>query len=114
MDVGIYDSGAASLRLGAAGGYTQSRFDLDARLSSGKLDSGHAALYAGARFGALRLDAGVGYSWGESDISRQVQIGGFSDMLRSQRLGSTLRAFAELAMPSHGKGWRSSPSPSSR
>ncbi|CAN7309092.1 autotransporter domain-containing protein [Bosea sp. LjRoot90] len=95
-DLMLYDNPGSSLRLGVAGGYSQSRFDLDARRSSGKLDSGHAALYAGARFGNLRLDAGLAYSWSESDIRRQIQIRGFGDSLRLQRPGAVAQGFAEL------------------
>ncbi|MCP4738546.1 MAG: autotransporter domain-containing protein, partial [Bosea sp.] len=95
-DVMLYDAPGSSLKVGVAGGYSQSRFDLDARLSSGKFESGHAALYAGARFGNLRFDAGAAYSWSESDIRRQVQIRGFGDLLRLQRPGSVTQGFAEL------------------
>lgn len=95
-DVLLYDNPGSSLRAGLAGGYTQSRFDLDSRLSKGRLESGHAALYAGARFGALRLDGGLAYSWSESDIRRQVQIRGFGDFLHSQRPGNVAQAFAEI------------------
>ena len=95
-DLMIKEAPGSSLKLGVAGGYSQSRFDLDARLSSGKVESGHAALYAGARFGNLRLDAGAAYSWSESDIRRQVQIRGFGDLLRLQRPGQVLQGFAEL------------------
>ena len=95
-DLMLYEAPGSSLKVGVAGGYSQSRFDLDARLSSGKLESGHAALYAGARFGSLRFDAGAAYSWSESDIRRQVAIRGFGDLLRLQRPGSVLQGFAEL------------------
>lgn len=95
-DFMVYDAPRSALKLGVAGGYSQSRFDLDARLSSGRLDSGHVALYADARFGQLRLDAGAAYSWSESDIRRQVQIRGFGDLLRLQRSGSVTQGFAEL------------------
>ncbi|MBR3194798.1 autotransporter outer membrane beta-barrel domain-containing protein, partial [Bosea sp. (in: a-proteobacteria)] len=95
-DVMLYDAPGSSLKVGVAGGYSQSRFDLDARLSSGRLESGHAALYAGARFGSLRFDAGAAYSWSESDIRRQVAIRGFGDLLRLQRPGSVMQGFAEL------------------
>jgi outer membrane autotransporter protein len=95
-DLMLYDAPGSSLKVGVAGGYSQSRFDLDARLSSGRLESGHAALYAGARFGNLRLDAGAAYSWSESDIRRQVQIRGFGDSLRLQRPGEVAQGFAEL------------------
>jgi len=95
-DVMFYDAPGSSLKVGVAGGYSQSRFDLDARLSTGRLESGHAALYAGARFGQLRFDAGAAYSWSESDIRRQVQIRGFGDALRLQRPGAVAQAFTEL------------------
>ncbi|CAN7585083.1 autotransporter domain-containing protein [Bosea sp. LjRoot237] len=95
-DLMLYDNPGSSLRVGVAGGYSQSRFDLDARRSSGKLESGHAGLYAGARFGNLRLDAGLAYSWSETDIRRQVQIRGFGDALRLQRPGAVAQGFAEL------------------
>ncbi|VVT57889.1 Outer membrane autotransporter barrel domain-containing protein (fragment) [Bosea sp. EC-HK365B] len=95
-DVMLYEAPGSSLKVGVAGGYSQSRFDLDARLSTGKLESGHAALYAGARFGQLRLDAGAAYTWSESDIRRQVAIRGFGDLLRLQRPGSVTQGFAEL------------------
>ncbi|MCV9936243.1 autotransporter domain-containing protein [Boseaceae bacterium BT-24-1] len=95
-DLMLYEAPGSSLRVGVAGGYSQSRFDLDARFSTGKLESGHAALYAGARFGNLRLDAGLAYTWSESDIRRQVQIRGFGDALRLQRPGAIAQAFAEL------------------
>jgi outer membrane autotransporter protein len=95
-DLMLYEAPGSSLKVGVAGGYSQSRFDLDARLSSGRLESGHAALYAGARFGNLRLDAGAAYTWSESDIRRQVQIRGFSDSLRLQRPGEIAQGFAEL------------------
>jgi len=95
-DVMLYDAPGSSLKLGVAGGYSRSHFDLDARLSSGRLESGHAALYAGARFGNLRLDAGAAYTWSESDIRRQVAIRGFGDLLRLQLPGSVTQGFAEL------------------
>ncbi|CAD5251754.1 Outer membrane autotransporter barrel domain-containing protein [Bosea sp. 62] len=95
-DVMLYDAPGSSLKVGVAGGYSQSRFDLDARRSSGKLESGHAALYAGARFGQLRLDAGAAYTWSESDIRRQIAVRGFGDLLRLQRPGSVTQGFAEL------------------
>ncbi len=95
-DMKLYDSGASSLRVGVAGGYTQSNFDVDARLSSGKLESGHALLYAGARYGNWRLDGGLGYSFGETSLTRQVRIRGFGDSLRSERDTELLQGFAEL------------------
>lgn len=40
----LYEAPGSSLRGGAAGGYSQSHFDLDARLFSGRFESGQAAL----------------------------------------------------------------------
>ncbi|KUL97522.1 hypothetical protein DK26_00810 [Bosea sp. WAO] len=95
-DMKLYDSGLSSLRVGIAGGYTRSDFDVDARLSSGRLESGHVLIYAGARHGNWRLDGGVGYSFGETNLTRQVRIRGFGDTLRSERDTDVLQAFAEL------------------
>ncbi|HEV7329121.1 MAG TPA: autotransporter domain-containing protein, partial [Bosea sp. (in: a-proteobacteria)] len=108
-DLMVYDAPGSSLKVGIAGGYSQSRFDLDARRSSGRLESGHAALYAGARFGNLRLDAGAAYTWSESDIRRQVQIRGFSDSLRLQRPGEVAQGFAELGYAFAFKGFALEP-----
>lgn len=95
-DLKLHNSVASSLRIGVAGGYTRSTFDIDGRLSSGQLESGHALLYAGARFGAWRLDGGLGYSFGETSLTRQVRVSSFGDTLRSQRSGELLQGFAEL------------------
>ncbi|SEG35993.1 outer membrane autotransporter barrel domain-containing protein [Bosea lathyri] len=95
-DLKLYDTGASSLTVGVAGGYTRSNFDVDARLSSGRIESGHAALYADARFGAWRLDGGLAYSFGETSLTRQVQLRGFSDRLRSDRDSQLLQAFGEF------------------
>jgi fibronectin-binding autotransporter adhesin len=95
-DLKLHDSVASSLSIGVAGGYTRSTFDIDGRLSSGRLESGHALLYAGARLGAWRLDGGLGYSFGETSLTRQVRVSSFGDTLRSQRGSELLQGFAEL------------------
>lgn len=92
----LAETASSSFRVGAAGGYSASQLDIASRLSSGRLESGHGALYAGARFGRLRLDAGLAYSFGENTVTRRVAIRGFSDLLRSQRDSHTALAFAEL------------------
>jgi len=95
-DLKLYDSGASSLTVGVASGYTRSNFDVDARRSSGRIESGHAALYADARSGAWRLAGGLAYSFGETSLTRQVQLRGFSDRLRSDRDSQLLQAFGEF------------------
>jgi autotransporter-associated beta strand protein len=101
-DALVAEGAGSSLRLGVAGGYEASRFDLDGRLSSGRLEAGQAALYAAARFGAWRLDGGLGISFGEAELTRQVRIRGFSDTLKSQRASRVLQGFVELG---YGFAW---------
>jgi len=52
-------------RVGVAGGFTRTRFDIDQRRSDGTQDAVHAALYGGARFGAVNLRAGAAYAWNQ-------------------------------------------------
>jgi outer membrane autotransporter protein len=108
-DMKLYDSGASSLRVGIAGGYTRSDFDVDTRLSSGRLESGHVLLYAGARHGNWRLDGGVGYSFGETNLTRQVLVRGFGNTLRSERDTDVLQAFAELGYAFRFQGFALEP-----
>ena len=91
------ESGGVSLwRIGALAGFTRHHFDLDARRSSGTQDAVHAALYGGAKLGAVNLRAGAAYAWNETDLTRQVLLRGFSDVLRHDGNGSTTQGFAEI------------------
>jgi outer membrane autotransporter protein len=83
-------------RLGVAGGYTKTDFDLDARRSNGEASSVHGALYGGARLGAVALRAGAAYAWNDADIRRTVSFPGFSDYLRLDGRSATAQAFAEI------------------
>ncbi|WP_131857990.1 autotransporter domain-containing protein [Bosea sp. BK604] len=83
-------------RLGAAGGYTNTDFDVDARRSNGELSSFHGALYGGARLGAFALRAGAAYSWNDVDVKRSVAFPGFSDYLKLDGRSATAQAFAEI------------------
>lgn len=94
-NVKLYDTGASLLKVGVAGGYTRPNFDVDAKLPSGRLESGHAALYAGAHFGTWRLDGGLGYSFGDTSLPP-----------RSRSVDSATRCARTAAA-----GWRR-PSPS--
>ncbi|RDJ25265.1 autotransporter domain-containing protein [Bosea caraganae] len=83
-------------RLGVAGGYTKTDFDLDARRSDGDVSSVHGALYGGARFGAIALRAGAAYAWNDVDVKRSVGFPGFADYLRLDGRSATAQAFAEI------------------
>jgi outer membrane autotransporter protein len=89
-------SGATPWRLGVAGGYTRTRFELDSRGSDGTQDSGHVALYGGTQLGRFALRAGAAYSWNESDLTRLVGLRGFADLLRSEGRGAVAQAFGEI------------------
>ncbi|KUL94963.1 hypothetical protein DK26_12840 [Bosea sp. WAO] len=95
-DALIAEGAGSSFSLGVAGGYSRSDVDSDSRLSSGRLEAGQAALYAAARLGAWRLDGGLGYSVGETSLTRQVRLRGFGDTLRSKRDSRVAQAFVEL------------------
>jgi outer membrane autotransporter protein len=58
-DLMLHDAPGSSLKIGVAGGYSQSRFDLNARLSSGRLESGHALCRGPLRQPALRCRRGL-------------------------------------------------------
>ncbi|MDR6873880.1 outer membrane autotransporter protein [Bosea sp. BE125] len=92
------DSGGGETpwRVGVAGGFTRTRFDIDQRRSDGTQDAVHAALYGGARFGAVNLRAGAAYAWNQTNLTRFVGLSGFSDVLRFDGQGATAQAFAEV------------------
>lgn len=92
------DSGGGETlwRVGVAGGFTHSRFDIDQRRSDGTQDAVHAALYGGARVGAVNLRAGAAYAWNQTKLTRLVGLNGFSDVLRFDGQGATVQAFAEV------------------
>jgi outer membrane autotransporter protein len=94
--VEIASSGVSLWRVGALAGFTRHHFDLDARRSSGTQDAVHAAIYGGAKLGAVNLRAGAAYSWNETDLTRQVLLRGFSDVLRHDGRGATAQGFAEI------------------
>ncbi|AOO80640.1 autotransporter domain-containing protein [Bosea vaviloviae] len=93
-----FDSGGGETpwRVGVAGGFTRTRFDIDQRRSDGTQDAVHAALYGGARFGAVNLRAGAAYAWNQTNLTRFVGLNGFSDVLRFDGQGATAQAFAEV------------------
>jgi autotransporter-associated beta strand protein len=86
-------------RFGVAGGYTQSTLSLDARGSSGSVDSTYAGLYGGASLQALQLRGGAFYAYNRYGTDRTIAFPGFADNATSGYGGDTLQAFGEA-------GWR--------
>jgi outer membrane autotransporter protein len=89
----------ARYRLGVAAGYTQSNFSVDARASSGHVDSTYGGLYGGASLDALQLRGGAFYAFNRYGTDRNIMFPGFADIASSSYGGDTLQAFAE-------SGWR--------
>ena len=79
------------------GGYSRTSFDVTGRLSSGAIESLHAAVYGGAQFGALHLRAGAAVADQSITTNRAVAIGGFADAPRASYDGSLFQGFGELA-----------------
>ncbi|HEY4074170.1 MAG TPA: autotransporter domain-containing protein [Herbaspirillum sp.] len=90
-------------RAGIAGGYTKSSLDVDARASSGSIESTFGGVYGGADFGPLRLRTGVLYADNRYETKRSIVFPGFQETARGSYSGSTAQAFAEA-------GWRMSAS----
>ncbi|MDM8346874.1 autotransporter domain-containing protein [Pseudochrobactrum sp. sp1633] len=83
-------------RLGMLTGYSQSRFDMHDRNSSGSSDNYHLGIYGGSQFDNLGLRTGLAYSWHSLETSRNVIFGNFSDKLSADYNAGTFQAFGEL------------------
>ncbi|MBF9233313.1 autotransporter outer membrane beta-barrel domain-containing protein [Microvirga alba] len=83
-------------RVGVAGGFTRTTFDVEARLSSGSNESVFGSLYGSAAWGGIQLRLGAGYAATDIDTKRRVVFPGFFDQLSASYRGSTLQAFSEL------------------
>lgn len=85
-----------NVRLGVAGGYSRSKFDVDARSSSGDATSYHLGLYGGTTLGPWALRAGAAYARHDVDTTRQARVAGLSDSLKSNHDASTTQVFGEV------------------
>ncbi len=91
------DGTAGAWRLGVAGGYSRSGFDVDDRHSSGDSDNYHLGLYGGTNWGAIAFRAGAAYAWHRISTLRSVSFGGVADQLSADYDAGTAQAFGELA-----------------
>jgi len=84
-----------TFRLGIAGGFISTSFDIDGRLSSGTNETVFGSLYGAAKWDAFNLRLGVLYAGHDVDVNRTISFPGFSDRVGSSYDGSTLMAFGE-------------------
>ena len=89
-----FDAGSENIRLGAVWGYD--RTNIDARRSSGTIDSYHLGAYAGGQWGAAAIRTGIAYSWSDLRTTRNMTFPGFSDTTRASYNGGAFQAFGEL------------------
>lgn len=84
-------------RLGVAtgGGRTDAR--VDARTSSGTIDTFHLAAYGGGRIGGFALRTGAAYSHHDISTTRSIALPGFADMATASYNASTVQVFGEAA-----------------
>lgn len=85
-----------AFRVGLAGGFTRTPFEIDGRLSSGSNDSIFGAIYGSGSWGAVNLRLGASYAWHDIDTQRTVVFPGFADAAFASYDGSTLQTFGEL------------------
>ncbi|WP_238258634.1 autotransporter outer membrane beta-barrel domain-containing protein, partial [Methylobacterium gnaphalii] len=87
-------------RLGAAGGYSFTNFDVTGRQSSGTIESGYGALYAGGPLGGpqspLQLRLGATYGGNSLTTRRAVAFAGFGENAGARYGGTTAQGFGEL------------------
>jgi subtilase-type serine protease len=86
----------STYRIGAAGGFTSSRFDVDALSSSGENQTVFGALYGSAQWGGISLRLGAAYAGHDFDVQRTISFPGFFDRAEASYNGSTVQAFGEV------------------
>ncbi|WP_167671096.1 autotransporter domain-containing protein [Microvirga terricola] len=87
---------SSAYRIGMAGGFTRTTFDINGRLSSGSNESIFGAIYGAAHWGTINLRVGASYSALDIDTNRTVRFPGFTDQTNASYGGSTLQAFGEI------------------
>jgi outer membrane autotransporter protein len=83
-------------RLGAAGGFTRTSFDVDGRMSSGSNESVFGTFYGAAAWGAVNFTAGASYSGHDLQTDRTIAFPGFSDIGGASYDGYTGQVFGEV------------------
>jgi outer membrane autotransporter protein len=86
-------------RAGIATGYARSNLGIDARLSSGDVDSYQLAGYLGGRLGDFALRGGGAWTWSSIDTNRTIAFAGFLDHSGASYSADTGQLFGEVALP---------------
>ncbi|MDT8757327.1 autotransporter domain-containing protein [Sphingomonas psychrotolerans] len=94
--VGGFDVAIDDARIGLAGGYTRTNFNVDARRSDGRTESIHLLGYGGGAIGPVTLRAGLGYAWTDTSVNRTVAFTGVRETLAADYDGSIFHSFLEL------------------
>jgi outer membrane autotransporter protein len=85
------------LRAGLMGGYSHANLNVDARGSSGGIDSAQLGAYGSLAVGGFHLRSGASASFDTVDTSRTVAVPGFTDRTRGRFNGYTAQIFSEVA-----------------
>lgn len=88
-------------RLGVATGGGRSDARIDARTSSGTIDTFHLAAYGGGRIGDVLLRTGAAYSHHDISTTRAIAFPGFADTATASYNASTSQVFGEAAYRLH-------------
>ncbi|WP_082831125.1 autotransporter domain-containing protein, partial [Pseudovibrio sp. W64] len=83
-------------RLGAFGGYDDTRLEANSRKSSATVDTMYFGAYGGAQFDALGLRVGGSYAWHDIDTARSVAFTGLSENLAGSYDARTAQFFGEV------------------
>jgi outer membrane autotransporter protein len=84
------------LRLGLASGFQNTSFDVDARGTSGDVESYHLAAYGGMRHGAFDFRAGGAYTLGGVETTRRIVFPNFTDQVEADYDAETGQVFGEI------------------
>ena len=92
----------ADWRIGVLAGYSQTRFAVGARASSGSSDDYHLGAYAGLQGGPVKARFGATYTWRDISTSRGVAFPGFAEVDKGSARSGAAQVFGELAYPLGG------------
>ncbi|NIJ42096.1 outer membrane autotransporter protein [Parvibaculum indicum] len=88
---------ANRFRLGAFGGYADSRIDVDDRTSSATVQTWNLGVYGGGSWNGVGLSAGGSYAWHDIDADRMAAFSGFSNSLSADYNARSAQVFSEAA-----------------
>lgn len=84
-------------RVGVGGGYATSDYAVDSRGLTADGEVWSLGAYAGQSRDAMRLSAGLAWSWQSTDVARAVVFPGFGELNRAGVSGQLGQAFAEVS-----------------